>query len=182
MSIQRYYAGYYYNYAGIYTDDNWSVQATSLYDGYRKLRYYYPAENNARTRNMIAPKFRVASSYGVTSAIVRGNAKARCASYQEDGFPAGRWRVPTAAEVRYIIDLSEQKKIPRLFGYEPSLNLTATYWTANGLITITGRNVTTNDYPSDETEAHVRCVYDEWYWGNKAIENKQTFTWGDRPR
>lgn len=182
LSIQRYYAGYYYNYAGIYTDDNWSVQATSLYGGYRKLRYYYPAENNARTRNMIAPKFRIASSYGVTSAIVRGNAEARCASYQEDGFPAGRWRVPTAAEVRYIIDLSEQKKIPRLFGYEPSLNRVSTYWTANGLITITGRNVTTNDYPSDETEAHVRCVYDEWYWGNKAIENKQEFTWGDRPR
>lgn len=163
-----------------YNVSDWSVNASSLYGGYsRKLTYYYPAEENDRTRDMIAPKFRIASSYGVTKAIVRENAKARCASYQEDGFPAGRWRVPTTAEVRYIIDLSAQKKIPQLFGAETGKY---PYWSANGLVYVEGNNVTVDNNPSSEITAHVRCVYDEWYWGNATINDKTIFTWGDRPR
>ncbi|MGI6815064.1 hypothetical protein ACFX5L_02155 [Bacteroides sp. KG123] len=163
------------------TYSNWSVNASSLYGGYsRNLTYYYPAEENQRTVNMIAPKFRIASSYGVTKAIVRENAKARCASYQEDGFPAGRWRVPTTAEVRYIIDLSAQGKIPRLFGDETGRRYP--YWSANGLVYVEGNYVFVSSNPSSGITAHVRCVYDEWYWGSETIINKKTFTWGDRPR
>lgn len=163
-----------------YGYSNWSVNASSLYGGYsRNLTYYYPAEENQRTVNMIAPKFRIASSYGVTKAIVRENAKARCASYQEDGFPAGRWRVPTTAEVRYIIDLSAQGKIPRLFGAETGRY---PYWSANGLVYVEGNYVSVSSNPSSGITAHVRCVYDEWYWGSETIINKTTFTWGDRPR
>lgn len=169
-----------YNTYGYYPVSNWSVNASSLYGGYsRNLTYYYPAEENQRTVNMIAPKFRIASSYGVTKAIVRENAKARCASYQEDGFPAGRWRVPTTAEVRYIIDLSAQKKIPQLFGAETGRY---PYWSANGLVYVEGNYVTVDNNPSSGITAHVRCVYDEWYWGSETIINKTTFTWGDRPR
>lgn len=169
-----------YDTYGYYPVSNWSVNASSLYGGYsRKLTYYYPAEENQRTVNMIAPKFRIASSYGVTKAIVRENAKARCASYQEDGFPAGRWRVPTTAEVRYIIDLSAQGKIPRLFGAETGRY---PYWSANGLVYVEGNYVSVSSNPSSGTTAHVRCVYDEWYWGSETIINKTTFTWGDRPR
>lgn len=168
----------YYNY---YTTSDWSVQATSLYNGYRKLNYYYPTEGNDRTLNMIAPKFRIASSYGVTAPMVKENAAARCASYQEDGFPAGRWRVPTTAEVRYIIDLSAQGKIPRLFGGADIYSSTP-YWSANGLVSVAGNNVTVDNNPWSTTTAYVRCVYDEWYWGSETIINKTTFTWGDRPR
>lgn len=164
-----------------YNLSDWSVQATSLYNGYRKLNYYYPTEGNDRTVNMIAPKFRIASSYGVTSSVVKGNATARCASYQEDGFPAGRWRVPTTAEVRYIINLSAQGKIPRLFGGADIYSSTP-YWSANGLVSVAGNNVSVDNNPSSGITAYVRCVYDEWYWGNATINNKATFTWGDRPR
>lgn len=166
----------YYN-----TTSDWSVQATSLYKGYRKLNYYYPTEGNDRTLNMIAPKFRIASSYGVTAPMVKENAAARCASYQEDGFPAGRWRVPTTAEVRYIIDLSAQGKIPRLFG-GAKFDSSTPYWSANGLVSVAGNNVTVDNNPWSTTTAYVRCVYDEWYWGSETIINKTTFTWGDRPR
>ena len=179
LSIKRLYYDY-YGYARVYIIYDWSVNAYSLYNAYsRKLAYYYPAEENDRTVNMIAPKFRIASSYGVTKPTVRENAKARCASYQEDGFPAGRWRVPTTAEVRYIIDLSAQKKIPQLFGAETGKY---PYWSANGLVYVEGNDVTVDNNPSSETTAHVRCVYDEWYWGAETINNKTTFTWGDRPR
>ncbi|MBR6433579.1 MAG: hypothetical protein IKS70_04130 [Bacteroides sp.] len=145
------------------------------------MNYYYPTEGNDRTLNMIAPKFRIASSYGVTAPMVKENAAARCASYQEDGFPAGRWRVPTTAEVRYIIDLSAQGKIPRLFGGADIYSSTP-YWSANGLVSVAGNNVTVDNNPWSTTTAYVRCVYDEWYWGSETIINKTTFTWGDRPR
>ena len=42
------------------------------------------------------------------------DAEKRCAAYQEDGYPAGRWRVPTKAEVKYIIQLSGWGVIPVL--------------------------------------------------------------------
>lgn len=161
---------------------DWSYPASALYDGYyyRRLKYYYPTEGNDRTRDMIAPKFRIASSYGVTARIVKENATARCASYQEDGFPAGRWRVPTTAEVRYIIDLSAQGKIPRLFG--SSDGSSTPYWSANGLVSVERNDVSVSSNPPSETTAYVRCVYDEWYWGNATINDKTIFTWGDRPR
>ena len=39
----------------------------------------------------------------------------RCAGYQEAGYPAGRWRVPTMAEINYIVQLSGWGVIPSLF-------------------------------------------------------------------
>ena len=84
-------------------DADWSSRARALYRNgtNNRLRYYHPTdENNARTENMISPEFMIASSYGVcTTGISKEDARKRCASYQEDGYPAGRWRVPTAAEV-----------------------------------------------------------------------------------
>lgn len=101
----------------------------------RKLQYYYPTENSTTTKYMVAPKIRVASSYGVCrSAISYLNAQRRCASYQEEQYPAGRWRIPTVGELEYIMILSLQNKIPVLF------NSGSTYWTAQGKVTTTLNN------------------------------------------
>lgn len=126
---------------------------------------------------MLAPSFRVASSYGACTKISYDNARRRCASYQEDGYPAGRWRIPTAAEVMYIISLSEQGTIPTLFTTTYGGN---GYWCANGSIIADTSNkavFTDGDFSSTHS---VRCVYDEWYWGDFQITPRTSFRWGDQ--
>lgn len=156
--------------------------------------YYLPTDANladgesSPTYNMIAPKFRVCSVYGAIDTNgarqYYENMKARCASYQEDGYPAGRWRLPTAAEFELINTLSMKGLLPAL--YETTMD----YWSAHGY----GRYdknqnkvvITPNDRDYGSSSVSVRCVYDDWYWGSERAltteDAKQTFTWGDAPR
>lgn len=167
--------------------------APALYDGEtdRTLKYYYATDvdytssetmMNSRTRNMIAPQFRIASAYGVlqpdaTEAKNLEYLKKRCASYQEDGYPAGRWRLPTEAEFRFII--SQVNKNPATL---PALYITnKNYWCAHGLGTVNGATVTMT-YTTKSDGNSTRCVYDTWYWGNEPIDDPSVFTWGDMPR
>ena len=167
------------------------ANAVSLSDpnGTRELQNYYRTDYSGTSGNtnpsnfttgwMIAPKFRVASSYSVThNTDTRDLAEKRCASYQEDGYPAGRWRLPTYAEAAFIVSLSNEKKIPYLF------NTDTNYWCAHGDFKPKGNNVDLN--PSGDASS-VRCVYDEWYWGSERValkdnDGKDLFTWGDAPR
>lgn len=147
------------------------------------LTYYYPTDDSASTKNMIAPKFRIASSYGVTSSGSYDNMRRRCATYQEDGYPAGRWRMPTHAEIDYIVKLSCRGLIPQLFNYAEDTT-PGDYWCAHGYVK--PHNAANRGYAElvetkATTESHaVRCVYDEWYWSDKC--SKTTFTWGDKAR
>ena len=171
----------------------------------RRIAYYYPTDNDANAKIKIAPKFRVASSYGIQrGSISYESAQRRCASYQEDGIPAGRWRVPTKAEIEFMIKLSGLEVIPSLFQPADPTNSSGAvnyeeggYWTADGGVIypwnavnpVTGNKV---DYLSkDDLDNHatalktnwVRCVYDEWYWGETKSSdrtNKTTFYWGDK--
>lgn len=158
----------------------WSQSRTAVDGTTRRLTYYYPA-GGAEYNNFIAPKFRIASSYGATVYLTFQNAQRRCASYQEDGYPAGRWRLPTKAEIEYISQLNADGKIPRLLG---SATGTTDYWSNNGFVTVeTGKTpIYTNNTPNDTK--YVRCVYDEWYWEGTTHEKvtKGTFTWGDEQR
>lgn len=141
----------------------------------RRLSWYHKTITGSEVQNMISPKFRIASSYGVTNQITHQNAINRAASYQEDGYPAGRWRVPTMAEVRFIIKLSSDGKIPTLFSEGSK------YWCANGSVTPQdGGGYTTS--LSTTGNGPVRCVYDDWYWERSAVprlSNYTIFTWGD---
>jgi len=179
-------------------DNNWS--SPSGYDVWtnnqRRLSYYYPADNSSVSENIISPKFRIASSFGRTSEISYDNARKRCASYQEDGIPAGRWRLPTRAEIEYMITLSQLEVIPSLFlpVNRPTSNPYSAqgYFTADGVIflwtnsddiehlTMTQIN---SGYQGAVQNNYVRCVYDEWYWGETTSSqrtNKSTFYWGDK--
>lgn len=140
----------------------------------RTLTYYYPAA--PASDKIIAPKFRIASSYGVTSSISYENAQKRCAFYQEDGYPAGRWRMPTPAEIKYMIQFANEKKIDVLLSPD-------TYYWSGYNNTAYSYNSTSKDI-EDKTSgsAYVRCVYDEWYWGSEKACDIETFTWGDAPR
>ena len=71
---------------------------------------------SSSTQNVIAPAIRIASSAGATSPLRNYNrAEERCASYQENGYPAGRWRIPTIAEIDFLMSLSDYDHIPELF-------------------------------------------------------------------
>lgn len=145
------------------------------------LTYYYPTDDSASTKNMIAPKFRIASSYGVTSSGSYDDRRRRCATYQEDGFPAGRWRMPTHAEIDYIVKLSCRGLIPQLFNYAED-SIAGDYWCAHGYVL--PHNAANGGYAQlveSKSGSHaVRCVYDEWYWSDNC--DKTTFTWGDKAR
>lgn len=142
----------------------------------RRLKYYHPTIENASTSQMISPQFMIASSYGVTNPINKDDARNRCATYQEDGYPAGRWRIPTQSEIEYIVKLSAWGIIPTLFGTTGS-DEEAKYWSANGAVTVQAKSgiVTPS---TDTSNGPVRCVYDTWYWTDNCP--KTTFTWGDK--
>ena len=141
-------------------------------DNNRALTYYYPTNTDEMTRQMIAPQFMMASSYGVCDGDMGySDAEKRCATYQEDGYPAGRWRVPTQAEAKYIIQLSGWNVIPVLF------NDGSNYWSAHTVVVNNGGVFDT----STSTKAFVRCVYDTWYWGKERVD-ENTFTYGDKQR
>lgn len=169
----------------------WSSASTRYIDGTtgHRLTNYYPAETNEAFKDIIAPVFRVASSYGKSTSMTFSDALRRCASYQEDGYPAGRWRLPTMAEVLYITTLSQKGMIPELFTFDSSKALDKSYWCASGKIDgVYG--VPTYFSGTTDDNRWVRCVYDEWYWSDMKINgntdasrvNISTFTWGDIPR
>lgn len=147
----------------------------------RKLSYYRPARTSGDAnalKNQIAPSYRFASSHGATSDVTETDAARRCATYQENGCPAGRWRLPTVAEVRFAMSLSANGMIPFLFGSEEGY---MDYWVSTGLVRIDRSKDPVEIKEIDASDSHpVRCVYDEWYWTDKLTDSqKSTFTWGD---
>lgn len=163
--------------------DNWSDSAPSVQGTNRRLTYYYPTIRNASGNNIIAPKIRIASSHGACLPVTNNNAFRRCASYQEDGHPAGRWRVPTQAEIFYMAQLTAKGLIPRLLGALEGSG-TTDYWCNYGYVTVwNGTSTHTPEYHNTipNSQKYVRCVYDEWYWEGDTV-NKTSFRWGDRQR
>ena len=166
----------------------WSNNTQNLKDwdgNTRGLTYYYPSGRDTTFNKMIAPKIRIPSSHGATVPMYFEDAHRRCASYQEDGYPAGRWRLPTMAEIEYIAQLNSNGKIPLLLGDE---NGTTDYWCNSGYVTVEQNQtpIYTNNTASG-TARYVRCVYDDWYWGvsshSRLPENRRgTFVWGDQLR
>jgi len=143
----------------------------------RNLQVYYPTDETTRTANMIAPSFRISTrlsgSYTSTT-ISKEQALYRCAAFQENGFPAGRWRLPTMAEISFSSQLSANNVYAWQFSDD--------YWSANGVVNVnkaTG-SVTTK---SGTSKAYVRCVYDSWYWGDDRVLDSEglpsIFAWGD---
>ncbi|NMB37396.1 MAG: DUF1566 domain-containing protein, partial [Bacteroidales bacterium] len=129
----------------------------------------------------------IASSYGKTTTVSFEQAEKRCAAYQENGYPAGRWRVPTEAEILFIVNRSNAGVFPTLFG-------AVNYWASGNR----AYNAGTNTW-STPSSAYVRCVYDVWYWGDEKGDyngggvdygipmigtnpNGNVLQWGNNPR
>lgn len=158
-----------------------------------RLRYYYPTdetEGSGSKENFIAPVFRIASSFGKVAVGYRIEARRRCAVYQEAGRPAGRWRLPTKAEIKYIARLSADGKIPILLGDNNDPSAYGEYWSAQGGLLVNGMGDVKDATAGASGATGVfapRCVYDEWYWNKidgKPLptpngDKERTFYWGD---
>lgn len=131
------------------------------------LTNYRPTQETG-TENLISPLFIVSSSYSALNnnrAVSKEGAIKRCASYQENGYPAGRWRVPTVAEIKFMATLSQYNFIPSLFNFTSS---NIGYWSANGKVkgSSTGKPYLDEN---DTSGGGLRCVYDAWYWGEEPV-------------
>lgn len=162
-----------------FINDGWAEdhEGTTLVD-------YYPTSVEGDAYRVVSPKFRISSKLGGYSSGDAEGAAMRCASYQENGYPAGRWRLPTTAEVMFVVDLQTKGVIQTLF-YGSSWYFSATHRVRN-------YNNTVQVQDKDGNDHSVRCVYDEWYWGSNqdAQPNPDAdpeegdeflFTWGDKP-
>lgn len=180
------YTTYYDYWEGEYVRTaGWCAKAPALYPKNgpdRSLTYYYPTNESESTKMVVAPKIRVASSYGVcTNGRSRTEARRRCATYQEQNRPAGRWRVPTLGEMQFIVNLSQTNKIPTLFSKGGN------YFSAQGQVHIPEGNgeVTLTTNTNTSYRMSVRCVYDEWYWEKQTdytITSTTGYRLGDMPK
>ena len=139
---------------------------------HKAVKKYSPAKRIS-AEYLLAPEIMVASSYGRTSSVFYESAVLRCAAYQEDGYPAGRWRLPTEAEIRILIELSRYNAIPNLFDGE--------YFASSGRYFDSAADrfygITRDNYtdPNPKTVTYddyrhgARCVYDTWYWGRDPV-------------
>lgn len=146
---------------------------------------------NMTTGNYIAPKIMISSRWGRMGNWQPHNDNAtrraedrfelvqkRCATYQEAGYPAGRWRLPTEAEIMFIANLQEYDFIDALFTYSgPSISA------EGSVFRVPDGNQTFAYYPynPNETDEYrggksCRCVYDLWYWGEDPVANVSTYT------
>ena len=171
------------------------VSAPAVNGGSRSMQNYHPTDAT-KSASFIAPKLRIQSAFGRRGSNSNHNSEYdarynkgednanynyasawnRCASYQEDGYPAGRWRLPTEAEIIYINTLSAKGYIPGMF------NGPTPYWTATPgrAVRRESQNPDVIRITSGYTQASTRCVYDDWYWGSDPVEGAQnTFMWGD---
>ena len=146
-------------------------------DEKRTPQLYYPTDETSRTENMIAPAYRISTKLSGTytnTKITKTQAQYRCAAFQENGFPAGRWRLPTMAEISFSSQLSANKVYESQFSNY--------YWSANGVVNVNAESGSVTPVPN-ATEAFVRCVYDSWYWGDDRVLDSEgvpsIFAWGD---
>ena len=176
-------------------DENGEISYTT-----RSLQYYYPTAYAGDAFRIVSPKFRIVSfhSSGWGNITSKGAAM-RCATFQEDGFPAGRWRLPTEAEIMFVIGLQDKEVISDIFyGSSQYYSSTVVDATHNWRIVYPNKDNDPNAKPywyNNDTNGSVRCVYDEWYWGSErearpnpswngshttSGQNEYLFTWGDR--
>jgi hypothetical protein len=178
---------------GSFTTDShntsgYNREKNELYDYYIKgernstyNRYVSPWPNagdikiggfSTKYDEIIAPLFKIQSSYGTAKTEVYFNvAQKRCATYQEAGYPAGRWRLPTLAEIAFIVSLQNSNVIESMFN-----NSDIGYWTSSGgIITANNNSKYTQEQSNSGKSAYVRCVYDLWYWGSDPVKPTHEF-------
>lgn len=145
--------------------------------GDNTLTGYRATITGPASEHLVAPAFLVASSYisngenRINEYSYETNGKYRCAGYQENGYPAGRWRLPTPAEILVVARMCTEKKLENVFYAGGSA-----YLSSNGAYKVYETDGGTVEYDALNS-ATLRCVYDIWYWKDKCTDVSQ-FIWG----
>lgn len=114
----------------------------------------------------IAPEFICCSGLATSFPQTLDKQEMRAAMYQESGYPAGRWRLMTESEFKFLADLQANGKIPTFFVQHASLG----YWTAqNTCYRFTSATTYVQVAVNASTEGYARFVYDTWYWGENPV-------------
>lgn len=116
-------------------------------------------------RAIISPHFLISSALNANTGLTWEQAQKRAATYQEAGYPAGRWRLPTEAEIAFIIARQNDGTLPTLYATNSD------YWAGSGRLVETGSAGTstlTFKTPEPDVTQSCRFVYDLWYWGDEA--------------
>ena len=114
----------------------------------------------------IAPHFLVSSALNANTGLSWEQVVKRAATYQEAGYPAGRWRLPTEAEMAFIVARQKDGTIPNLYATN------TTYWAGSGrvlnMVNSTANNLVFRNRTNTDNMS-VRFVYDLWYWGDEPV-------------
>jgi len=123
------------------------------------------AVQSSELQNYIAPRFLVSSTLnGQSDKPDFVNTVKRAAVYQEAGYPAGRWRLPTEAELAFLFERQRDGTIPTLFKTDG----TGRYRAASGrYMTVNGESINFTD--NDNQTVSSRFIYDLWYWGDEQM-------------
>lgn len=177
------------------------VKASSVYNNFSLNGYLSAMDNNNRNqvlgdwsnpgdilicsqaesdRNIIAPRILISS--GLTELLV-GQIPSefvdfvkRGATFQEAGYPAGRWRLPTEGEVAFIAARQFDGTIPDIFNRNVPYYCASGRWViipSEGETLTFGTDVDQVIYPWGETGYRIsqlldaKFVYDLWYWGDE---------------
>ncbi len=136
---------------------------TELYAAWESPESILIASQNAEDQSIIAPRLLVSSALNANTGLTFEQAVKRGATYQEGGYPAGRWRLPTEAEIAFIVARQKEGVIPILYATESD------YWSGSGRLvyipTAANASITFSD-PAANTTQSCRYVYDLWYWGD----------------
>ncbi len=118
------------------------------------------ADRRVSSASWIAPEFICCSGLATSYPQTLEKQEMRAAMYQESGYPAGRWRLMTEAEFKFLANLQIKRKIPIFF----VSHATNGYWTAQGNCYRFTSETTYVKVTNPEYES-ARFVYDTWYWG-----------------
>ncbi|MBO7070892.1 MAG: hypothetical protein J6W09_06330 [Bacteroidales bacterium] len=119
-------------------------------------------------RDIIAPAVLVSSALNANTGLDFDTAVKRGATYQEAGYPAGRWRLPSEAEIAFIVARQRDGVIPNLYATDTF------YWSGSGRLVYVPADSsagitfsTPADAQTTDTTFSCRFVYDLWYWGDE---------------
>ena len=136
-------------------------------------------------RNIIAPRILICSGLsevytpggipsGNNTDAVFLNFIKRGATFQEAGYPAGRWRLPTEGEMAFIIARQSDGTIPEIFARGYPYYCSSGRWVQvplNGNDLVFGtdnRQITTYEGTGNVYDLiDAKYVYDLWYWGDQ---------------
>lgn len=162
-----------YSGANSWTDDDnffdymyYNGNTTERYAAWSDPENILIASQSEDGRSIIAPKFLVSSALNANTGLTFSEAVRRGATYQEAGYPAGRWRLPSEAEIAFIVARQRDGVIPVLYATG------SYYWSGSGrLVYIPTSSTAAITFAAPATADGTnscRFVYDLWYWGDES--------------